>query len=223
MPGRGGRPKHTADEVCSCQGSDSPGFRYIDTVKKDGDVYYYYKFRHVDRTISDHVVRGWEPPEHDLTEYSRSKNETTVFGRKGAHSSKVWYVVIYDMNRKKQKQTDLATELKNSGIPILKVKDLRWFLRPKRSERIDPQAGRFLSNLSKFLEDSDHSIITYVDSLKEADRISDLFDCDTRYLTDQFGILKQFERRIRMRDTQKKVYNNPPRTLEDSTDLILNS
>ena len=213
MPGRGGRPKHTADEVCSCQGSSSSGFRYIDTVKKDGDGDHYLKFRHTDPTIPDHVIRGWEPPEHDLTEYSRSKNETTVFGRKGAHSSKVWYVVIYDMNRIKQKQTDLATELKNSGIPIIKIKDLCWFLKPKRIEGIDPQASRFLSNLSKFLEDSDHSIITYGDSLKEADRISDLFGCETIYLPDQFGILKQFERRIKMREIQKESYNKPQPTL----------
>ena len=154
MPGRGvgGRPKHVADQLCSLEGWNSPGFRYIDTVKKDGDVYYYYKFKHADPTIADHVIQGWEPPEHDLIEYNRYKNETTVFGigRKGAHSSKVWYVVIYDMKRVKQKQTALATELKNLGIPILKVKDLLWFLKPKRTKRMNMRASLFISNLSKY-------------------------------------------------------------------------
>ena len=96
---RGGRPKHTADELCSCQGSDSPGFRYIDTVKKDGDVYQYLKFRHSDPTIPDHVIQGWEPPEHDLIEYNRSMNETTVFGKKGAHSIKACPIVIFYLKK----------------------------------------------------------------------------------------------------------------------------
>ena len=213
MPGRGGRPKHATDELCSREDCNSPGFRYIDTVKKDGDVYYYYKFKHADPTIADHVIQGWEPPEHDLIEYNRSKNETTVFGRKGAHSSKVWYVVIYDMNRIKQKQTKLATELRKLHIQILNIKDLLWFL--KRSKRIDPLASRFLSNLSKHLENSDHLIITYGHlDLKEADRISDLFACNMTCLTDQFGILQQFARRIRMREIQKSVYNEPLPTLQ---------
>lgn len=212
MPG--GRPKHTADDVCSCQGSEKAGFRYIDTVKKDGDVYYYPKFRHADPAIADHVIPSWGPPEHDLTEFNRGKNETTVFSKKGARSSKVYYVVIYDMNRVKEKQKDLVAELRKLHIPILKVKDLIWFLMPKRSERMDPRASRFLSTLSTFLEDSDDLIITYGDlDLNEADRISYLFDCDMTSLTDQFGILKQFERRIRMRETQKKVYNDPRPTL----------
>jgi hypothetical protein len=125
------------------------------------------------------------------------------------------------MNRIKQKQTELATELRKLHIPILKVKDLLWFLKPKRSERIDLGASQFLSTLSKFLEDSDHLIITYGDlSLKEADRISDLFACDTTYLTDQFGILKQFERRIRMREIQKNVYNKPGHTLPEPVDYL---
>jgi hypothetical protein len=218
MPGRGGRPKHAADEVCSCQGSNSPGFRYIDTVKKDGNVYYYSKFKHADHTIADHVIQSWEPQDHDLTEFNRSKNETTVFGRKGARSSKIWHVVIYDMNRikQKQKQKDLAAELRKLHIPILKVKDLLWFLKPKRSERIDPRASRFLSTLSKFLEDSDDLIITYGDlDLNEADRIAYLFDCDMTPLIDKFGILKQFERRIKMREIQKESYNKPQPTFQN--------
>lgn len=215
MPGRGGgRPKHAADEVCSCQGFNTPGFRYIDTVKKDGDVYYYPKFRHADPTIADHVIPSWGPPEHDLTEFNRSKNETTVFSKKGARSSKVWHVVIYDMNRVKQRQKDLAAELRKLHIPILKVKDLIWFLKPKRSGRRDPRASRFLSSLSTFLEDSDDLIITYGDlDVNEADRIAYLFDCDMTSLTDQFGILKQFERRIKMRKIQKETYNKPQPTL----------
>lgn len=216
MPGRGGRPKHAADELCSCQGSDSPGFRYIDTVKKDGDVYYYSKIRHIDPTIADHVIQSWEPQDHDLTEYNRNKNETTVFGRKGARSSKIWHVVIYDMNRIKQKQMGLVTELRKLDLPILKVKDLLWFLKPKRSERIDPRASRFLSTLSTFLEDSDDLVITYGDlDLNEADRIAYLFDCGMTSLIDKFGILKQFERRIKMREIQKESYNKPQPTFQN--------
>jgi hypothetical protein len=218
MPGaRRGRPKHAADELCSCQGCNNPGFRYVDTVTKDGDVYHYYKFRHTDYpTIPDHVIHGWGPPEQDLIEYNRSKNETTLFGKKGAHSSNVWYIVIYDMNRKKQKQKDLAAELRKLHIPILKVKDLIWFLKPKRSQRMDPRANQFLSTLSKFLEDSDDLIITYGDlDLNEADRISYLFDCEMTSLIDKFGILKQFERRIKMREIQKESYNKPQPTFQN--------
>ena len=101
-------------------------------------------------------------------------------------------------------------------MPILNLNNLIWFLKPKRSKRIDRRASHFLSILSKYLEGSDDLIITYGDlDLNEADRISDLFGCDTKYFSDRFGILKQFERRIRMREKQKEKYNNPPLTLPD--------
>jgi hypothetical protein len=269
MPGRVGRPKHAADEVCSHEGCNNPGHRYIDTVKKDGDVYYYYKFRHADPTIRDHVIQGWDPPELDLIEYKRFKREATVFGRKGAHTIKSCPVVIFHLNKSDERIADFVgrcyrcygrctdihdircdvcnrttihwcpdfslhldfsgkissvkitcpdrqtviDELEKLKIPILKLEDVIWFLKPKRTKRTALRANHFLSNLLNMLEESDHLIITYGDnSLKESERISKLFDCGTTGLMDQFGILKQFERRIRMRKIQKESYNKPQPT-----------
>ena len=207
MPGRGGRPKHSADELCSREGCNNPGFRYIDTVKKDGDVYYYYKFKHSNPTIKDHVIQGWEPPEHDLNRYNRSKNETTVFGRKGARLTKGCPVVIFCLKSDERipnfvgrcykcygpctdihdircnicnrstihwcpkcllhldfsgKVTSIKTtcakkqivvdELEKLNIPILKLNDMIWFLKPKRSLRMAIRGNDFLSNLCNRLD-----------------------------------------------------------------------
>ncbi len=107
----------------------------------------------------------------------------------------------------------LVDELEKLNIPILNLNNLVWFSKTKRTKRMAIRANHFLSNLLNMLE-SDNLIITYGDlDLNEVYRISELFDCDTTYLTDQSGVLKQFERRIRMRDIQKEKYNNPPLTL----------
>jgi hypothetical protein len=107
----------------------------------------------------------------------------------------------------------VVDELEKLGIPILKLNDMIWFLKPKRTKRMALGANDFLSNLCNRLEDSDHLIIAYGEnSLRESERLSKVFDCDTESMTDQFGILKQFERRIRMRKIQKESYNKPQPT-----------
>ena len=253
MRGRAGRPNHIADELCPREGCNRSGFRYIDIVRKDGDVYYYSKFSHTDPTIADHVIQGWQPLERDLIRHDRIAGRTTVFGMKGARSSKVWNVVIFHLKESDERIpnfvgrcyrcygpcTDIhdircdvcnrttihwcpkclvhsdfsrkvspikmtypnrqivVDELEKFKIPILKLNDLVWFskTKTKRTKRMAIRANHFLSNLLNMLEDSDNLIITYGDlNLNEAHRISELFDCDATYLTDQSGVLKQFKK-----------------------------